>query len=191
MTRWWWIRHGPTHQRTFTGWRDVPADLSDTDQIARLEAMLPKEAVLISSDLIRAIDTATAVQASRTRLPHAHGLREFNFGDWDGLHFRDVSKRDPDLSRQYWEEPGDIAPPNGESWNTASRRATKIVDDLNAQGHSDIIAVAHFGIILTQLQRASGRPAYQTLAQEVDPLSLTQLTHANGEWEVGLVNHIA
>ncbi|MDX5383564.1 MAG: histidine phosphatase family protein, partial [Rhodobacterales bacterium] len=29
MTRFFWLRHGPTHQKVFTGWRDVPADLSD------------------------------------------------------------------------------------------------------------------------------------------------------------------
>ncbi|MCY4179542.1 MAG: histidine phosphatase family protein [Litoreibacter sp.] len=191
MTRWWWIRHGPTHQKSFTGWRNVPADLSDTAQIARLESLLPKEAVVISSDLMRAVDTASVVQGDRQRLPHEHGLREFNFGVWDGMHFSEVAKRDPVLSRAYWEQPGDVAPPEGESWNAAAARAAEVVDALNAEGHADIIAVAHFGIILTQLQRASGKTAYQVLAQEVEPLSLTQLTHENGEWQVGLVNHVA
>ena len=37
MTTFWWVRHGPTHQTAFTGWRDVPADLSDA---AALEAFL-------------------------------------------------------------------------------------------------------------------------------------------------------
>ncbi|PHR02026.1 MAG: histidine phosphatase family protein, partial [Sulfitobacter sp.] len=38
MTIWHWVRHGPTHEKAFVGWRDVPADLSDTAQIARLNA---------------------------------------------------------------------------------------------------------------------------------------------------------
>ena len=36
MTTWHWVRHGPTHQKSFVGWRDVPADLSDHAQIERL-----------------------------------------------------------------------------------------------------------------------------------------------------------
>ncbi len=46
MTTWWWIRHGPTHEKCFVGWRDVPADLSNTAQISRLNAHLPDDALL-------------------------------------------------------------------------------------------------------------------------------------------------
>lgn len=188
MTRWWWVRHGPTHQRAFTGWRDVPADLSDTTRVARLSDYLPRDAHMITSDLIRAVATGDAVSAGRTRLPHDPALREFDFGAWDGLHFSEVAERDPDLSRQYWEQPGDVAPPGGESWNAASARVQGVVEALNGQ-HRDIIVVAHFGVILTQLQRASGKTAYEVLAQSIDPLSITQLTHQNGAWQVGVVNH--
>jgi len=76
MTRWWWLRHGPTHEKAFVGWRDVPADLSDTAAIARLNAHLPKGAVLVSSDLIRASATADTLAAGRTRSLDAPELRE-------------------------------------------------------------------------------------------------------------------
>ena len=189
MTRWWWVRHGPTHQRAFTGWRDVPADLSDHAALSRLRAHVPGDALMISSDLLRASTTATAIQTDQTRLPHSAKLREIHFGDWDGLHFSEVAKRDPDLSRRYWEEPGDVAAPGGESWNMASERVSQLVDTFNAEGHADIIAVCHFGVILTQLQRATGRSAYQTLAQEIDPLSVTELSYHEGVWSVGAVNY--
>lgn len=39
--RLWWVRHGPTHAKTFIGWTDRPADLSDTAALARLAAFLP------------------------------------------------------------------------------------------------------------------------------------------------------
>lgn len=189
MTRWWWVRHGPTHQKAFTGWRDVPADLSNTGQIERLSNYLPARATLITSDLQRAAKTGDAVQADRQRLPHAPALREFDFGVWDGMHFSEVAERDPDLSRTYWEAPGDVRAPEGESWNDAAGRVRPVVDHMNTEGHRDIVVVAHFGIILTQLQRASGKSAYEVLAQTIDPLSVTQLTHENGHWQVGVVNH--
>jgi len=158
VTRWFWIRHGPTHQKTFCGWRDVPADLSDQAHLDWLNTQLPKRAVLVSSDLIRASATADCLTGAHTRLPHAPAIREFDFGEWDGLHFSDVSTRDPELSRTYWEEPGDVRPPNGESWNEAATRINTFIDEMSRiHAGRDIIAVAHFGTILTQVQRARQR----------------------------------
>ncbi len=190
MTRWWWVRHGPTHQKTFTGWRDVPANLTDEARISRLADYLPSNALVISSDLIRAVSTADAVQAGRKRLPHEPALREFNFGTWDGLHFTEVAESHPDLSRAYWETPGDVRPPEGESWNDAAGRVRAVVDKLNTEGIENIIVVAHFGVILTQIQRASGQTAYEALAHTIDPLSVTELDFDAGVWQIGKINHI-
>ena len=86
MTIWHWVRHGPTHEKNFVGWRDVPADLSDAPRLARLNLHLPDDALLVSSDLMRAVHTADALALpSRRRLPHEQGLRELHFGAWDGL----------------------------------------------------------------------------------------------------------
>ena len=191
MTVWHWVRHGPTHEKAFVGWRDVPADLSDSAALARLNAHLPDTALLVSSDLQRTIKTAdTLTTPTRNRLAHIADLREFNFGDWDGKIFSEVADRDPVLSRAYWETPGDIAPPNGESWNAAAARVSAVVDTLNA-AHPDahIIAVAHFGVILTQVQRARGQTPVEALGQKIEPLSVTRLSHQAGTWEAPQVNH--
>ena len=176
MNRLWLVRHGPTHAKAFAGWRDIPADLSDHAALARLNAHLPTDALLVSSDLIRAVATADALGAGRTRLPHQPSLREFHFGDWDGLRFDEVEARWPDLARRYWEEPGHIAPPNGESWIAGETRMTAGVDALrSAYPDRDLIVVAHFGTILTQYARAAGLDPYQALAQPIDNLSVTCL----------------
>ncbi|MEO0401950.1 MAG: histidine phosphatase family protein [Pseudomonadota bacterium] len=188
MTTWHWVRHGPTHQKTFTGWRDVPADLSDLDAVQRLSDHLPKNGLVVSSDLTRSIDTASAIQGTRTRLPHVPALREFHFGTWDGVHFSQVADRHPTLSRAYWEEPGDHMPPGGESWNAAARRVAMAVRRIEA-AHPDahIIAVAHFGVILTQVQAVLGISAYDVLAHKIEPLSVTTLHPQTGTSEV--INH--
>jgi alpha-ribazole phosphatase len=190
VTRLWLIRHGPTHEKAFTGWRDVPADLSDGAALRRLSDALPGEAPVISSTLSRARQTAGAIAGGRPRLPDDPDLREFHFGEWDGLHWSEVSARWPDLSRGYWEEPGDIAPPGGESWWRGEARISAAIDRLVAAGQGDVIVVAHFGVILTQLRRARGVPPAEVLAQPIEPLSLTQLTFAPGGWQVGRVNHL-
>jgi broad specificity phosphatase PhoE len=189
MTTWWWVRHGPTHERNFVGWRDVPADLSDHARIARLNAYLPDDALVVSSDLIRASATADRLSETRTRLPHAPQIRELNFGDWDGLGFAEVAARDPDLSRAYWEDPGDITAPNGESWNDLSTRITPFVDAVNQEHPGrNIIAVAHFGVIMSQIQRAKGSTAYEALGHVIDNLSVTRIT-THGTWDVDPINH--
>lgn len=189
VTRWWWVRHAPTHKKTFVGASDVPADLSDTAQIARLNAALPQTAVLISSDLSRAAATADVLAAGRTRLSHDARLREFDFGEWEGRHWSEVSESHPDLSRAFWENPGAIKAPGGESWDDVATRVAHAVADISAQhqGH-DIIAVAHFGVILTQVQRARAISPYQALAQSVDNLSITELVLNGGEWSCASVN---
>lgn len=187
----YFVRHGPTHEKTFTGWRDVPADLSDTAQIARLDAFLPRDALVISSDLRRAMDTATALQSHRTRLAHSAALREFDFGTWDGKHFAEVSESHPVLSRQYWETPGDIAAPEGESWNAAATRVSEEVDRLIAT-HPDtpLIIVAHFGAILTQVQRGTAVSPYQALSHRIDNFSVSHVTYPPKPRSAPLINHL-
>lgn len=191
MTTWHWVRHGPTHQKSLVGWRDVPADLSDHDRIARLSAHLPETGLLVSSDLIRAVATADRLALpSRDRRPHDRDFREMNFGSWDGMHASDVSEQHPDLARAFWTEPGDIAPPDGESWNQAMQRVNASVDRMKA-AHPDahIIAVAHFGVILTQLQRAMAVDAKTAMGHKIDTLSVTELRFDAGHWTVGGISH--
>lgn len=192
MTTWHWVRHGPTHAKSFVGWRDVPADLSNVAQLERLSAHLPDQAIIVSSDLSRARKTADALtKPARRRLADDPHLREMHFGLWDGMHFDAVSARDPQLSRTFWENPGDVAAPAGESWNETSARVHAAVQRISARHPTaHIIAVAHFGVILTQVQRALGVTAYATLAHKIENLSVTRIDwHASGA-EVPHINHL-
>ncbi len=192
VARLFWVRHGPTHERALTGWRDVPADLSDTAAVARLDVALPRDALVVSSDLLRAVTTADALSQGRSRLPHDAALREFDFGLWDGMHFDAIAERDPQLSRQFWEQPGDIAPPQGESWNAVAARVAGAIDRL-AAAHPGacLIAVAHFGAILTHLSHAGGMTPYQALGHPIDNLSITEFARDPGGWQVARINHVA
>lgn len=191
MTRFWWVRHGPTHADGAVGWRDIPADLSDKAALKRLADHLPDDATVISSDLQRASATADAIQGARLRLPHDEALREMNYGDWDGLPFDEIAKTDPIASRQFWEEPGAAAPPNGESWDALTARIAAAVDVLVADHRGDIIVVAHFGVILSALQRAGRMDAKSVFSFKIDNLSVTRLDylHDTKAWRVEGVNH--
>jgi len=172
------------------GWRDLPADLSDKVALSRLSDHLPSEAAVISSDLSRSVATADAIAGTRPRLPHHPNLREFHFGDWDGLTWKEVAARDPMLSRDFWETPGAHRAPNGESWDELVARVSDVVDGLTPQGHRHVIAVAHFGVILTQVARAGQMSAYDALGHKIDNLSVTRLDWDGAAWSINSINHI-
>lgn len=186
MSRFWMVRHGPTHAKSMVGWSDIPADLSDHAALSRLQAYLP-DAPVISSDLVRATATADAVQGTRQRLPHHRDLREIHFGDWELRNFAEVEAESPELIRAYWEQPGDIRPPGGESWHEVQARVNNAIDSLIGTA-PDIIVVCHFGVILTQVQRALGISAYDAFANRIDNLSVTDVEFDNS-WHVGAINY--
>lgn len=186
MTRFWLVRHGPTHAKSMVGWSDLPADLSDTAAIARLRAYLP-DAPAVSSDLVRATATADVLMR-RHRLPHDPNLREINFGAWELRSFAEVEAEDPHTIRRFWEDPGHTAPPGGESWNMVRARVDAAIDGY--LDHENLIVVAHFGAILTQVQRALGIDGYAAFSHRIDNLSVTDLAYDGGEWQMGRINHI-
>ena len=191
MTRLHLVRHGPTHAKTMVGWSDIPADLSDHAALARLHAHLPRDALVISSDLSRAADTATAIQGTRRRLPHHPDLREIHFGAWEMRAFAEIEAEDPELAFAYWDSPGDVRPPNGESWNAVRARVDAAIDGLiGMHTGADLVIVAHFGVILTQVQRALDLDAQQTFAHRIDNLSVTELAFDGKTWSVGRINHL-
>lgn len=182
------VRHGPTHAKSMVGWSDLPADLSDTEALSRLADYLPKDALVISSDLTRAVTTADAIQQGRTRLPHDASLREMNFGDWELQRFDEVE--DQETYRAFWEYPGDVKPPNGESWNELEARVGGAVDAaLAAHPERDLIVVIHFGAILTQLQRSEKIDAYEAFGHRIDNLSVTEIHIEDGAWTTKIINH--
>jgi len=188
-TRIWWVRHAPTHAKAMAGHRDIPADLSDTAALTRLAAFLPS-APLTSSDLVRARATGDAIAGTRPRLPPDPGFREFDHGAWEGLHWTEIAARWPALSRQYWESPGEAAPPGGESWNAGAARVSRAIDR-HLGTLPDLIVVAHLGPILTQLARATGQSPADTLAQDIPPLSVTCLSHDGTAWSAAFVANLA
>jgi len=171
------------------GWSDLPADLGDAVRIARLSDHLPGDALVISSDLIRARATADAIAGPRTRLPETRDLREIHFGDWELQAFETI----PDQThlRAFWEQPGDIRAPGGESWHEVAARVTGAVDHLcRAHPGRDIIAVAHMGAILTQVQTALGITAYEAFGHKIDNLSVTELRRDLAGWHAEAINRL-
>jgi broad specificity phosphatase PhoE len=181
----WLVRHGPTHAKGMVGWTDLPADLSDHAALARLNAHLPQVPV-ISSDLSRAIATADAL-AGRPRLPHDADLREMHFGAWEMRGFAEIEAETPDHIRAFWETPGDVRPPNGESWHEMTARVERAL--LRLAHLPEVIVVAHFGPIVAAIQLADRLTPEEAFAHRIDNLSATCLDFGQAPRVIS-VNHI-
>lgn len=188
MTRFWWVRHGPTHANCMLGWSDLPADLSNTSALAWLAASLPAGAPVVSSDLCRAVATADAIAGGRPRLPNEPGLRELNFGRWELKRFAEVEAEDAERIRAFYERPGEVRAPGGETWNETRARVAAAVERLRTEHDGgDLVLVAHMGAILSQLQGALGLSPYDTFARTIDNLSVTVLEY-DVAWHAVSVN---
>jgi len=95
VTRWWWVRHAPvpnTDGRCY-GQHDVECDTTDAESFRGLGAMLPRGALLITSDLARTRMTAAAIAAAGLDLPAPiaePALREQSFGAWQGMRYDEI-----------------------------------------------------------------------------------------------------
>lgn len=189
MTRLWLVRHAPTHVKAMVGWSDVPADTSDDAAFGRLAAHLP-DAPFVTSGMLRTRQTAEALELPGIRLPDEPDLREIHFGDWELKDFDDVSATAPDHIRAFWDQPGDIAPPEGESWNAFSGRVDGATDRLIAAGHRDLIVICHFGVILRHVERALNIPTVEAFSHRIDNLSVTQIEVSSDGWAARRINHV-
>jgi alpha-ribazole phosphatase len=171
--------------------KDAPAILDDAAGLDRLSRFLPADAPVISSPLRRAVMTADAIAGPRLRLGADPGLAEFDHGRWEGLGWQTIADGWPDLSRRYWEDPGDAAPPGGESWTTGAVRMRAATARLVARPEPDLIAVAHHGVILVALAEALRAAPRSVLSQEIRPLSVTVIALDGDRRLVEKVNHRA
>jgi probable phosphoglycerate mutase len=115
------IRHGETdwnRDRRLQGQSDIALNEEGRRQAAqlglRLAAALPFDR-LVSSDLARARETAEILNAGNdTPVIMDRGLREINFGCWEGLDFEAIQERWP-REFQTWLTSGRLAVPQGEN----------------------------------------------------------------------------
>lgn len=150
------LRHGQTdYNATRRMQGQLDTDLSD---LGRKQAAVVAEVVagldplaIVSSDLRRAYDTATAI-GDRAGLPVQidSRLRETHLGEWQGLTHTDVDTAAPG-ARAAWRADATWAPPAGESRLDVAARSTRVVDELLDKyedwGERPIVLVAHGGLI--------------------------------------------
>lgn len=195
-TRFLLLRHGQTElsvQRRYSGRGNPPLTAVGREQAARAAKMLAAKGdigAVVTSPLGRARETAEAAAAALgLEVRVIDGLTETDFGDWEGLTFREAAERDPDLHARWLGDPS-LPAPGGESFDAVRERVEDTRRDLVARyPGANIVVVSHVTPIKTLLQLALGvgPSLLYRLHLDLASLSLAEF-YPDGGSSVRLVN---
>lgn len=176
------VRHGQSQSNLAQRWQgqgDSPLSGLGVSQARLLGERLRHQCFtrVISSDLMRAADTARATGHTFTQDPI---FREFDVGQWEGLTREEVLMRFPEEMEQL-KRGQDIPLGGGESYSVFSQRIdgalARLVAELSPGDHA--LVVCHGGVIATALAGALGlRDAGRWSLARVANTSITELSFA-------------
>ena len=193
------LRHGETPltpQKRFSGSGGADPALSAVgrEQAERAAAALAARGTIqaiVTSPLTRCRQTAQAV-ADRLGLDVVveDGLREADFGAWEGLTFGEVRERHPeDLNT--WLASADAEPTGGgESFEAVARRIAVTRDKLVASyAGRTVLLVTHVTPIKTFVRLALGAPPESLFRMELSAASISAVAYyADGNASLRLLN---
>jgi alpha-ribazole phosphatase len=157
------IRHAETDMAgTFCGHSDPELNARGHAQLAELIHRMSAEniGVVYSSDLRRAHATGRAIAAAygvdcRVR----PALREIDFGQWEGLTWKEIERRDETYARGWIAKYPLLPAPGGEDFCDFERRILDEVKSMSMEAEAkglDIAVVTHAGVLRTVLCRLHG-----------------------------------
>ncbi|WP_327262252.1 bifunctional RNase H/acid phosphatase [Streptomyces sp. NBC_01232] len=193
------LRHGETAltpQKRFSGSGGTDPELSPAGHrqaAAVAEALAARGTVqtVISSPLRRCRETAQAV-ADRLGLTVTveEGLREVDFGAWEGMTFAEVQERFPDDLQAWLDSPKAAPTGGGESFMAATRRISATRDRLlSAHAGRTVLLVTHVTPVKILVRLALGAPPEALFRMELSAASLSAVAYyADGNASVRLLN---
>ncbi|MEV0279080.1 bifunctional RNase H/acid phosphatase [Streptomyces sp. NPDC050610] len=193
------LRHGETAltpQKRFSGSGGDDPELSaagrrQADSTAAALAARGTVQAVVSSPLRRCRQTAETVAARLGLDVHIDdGLRETDFGAWDGLTFAEVRERHPD-DLDAWLASTKAAPTGGgESFAAVARRVALSRDKLITRyAGRTVLLVTHVTPIKTLVRLALGAPPESLFRMELSAASLSAVAYyGDGNASVRLLN---
>ncbi|MFF5634610.1 bifunctional RNase H/acid phosphatase [Streptomyces sp. NPDC012825] len=193
------LRHGETAltpEKRFSGSGGSDPELSaaglrQAEAVAAALAARGTIQEIVSSPLTRCRQTAAAV-AARLGLDVRieQGLRETDFGAWEGLTFGEVRERYPEDLDAWLASPKAAPTGGGESFATVARRVAKARDRLTAaHAGRTVLLVTHVTPIKTLVRLALGAPPESLFRMELSAASISAVAYyADGNASVRLLN---
>ncbi|MFC4493043.1 bifunctional RNase H/acid phosphatase [Streptomyces ovatisporus] len=193
------LRHGETPltpSKRFSGSGGTDPELSGAGRrqaAAVAEALAARGTIqaIVSSPLRRCRETAAAV-ADRTGLDVRidDGMRETDFGAWEGLTFAEVRERYPD-DLEAWLDSTEVRPTGGgESFATVASRVAVARDKLLARyAGRKVLVVTHVTPVKQLVRLALGAPPESLFRMELSAASLSSVDYyVDGTASLRLLN---
>ena len=179
-TRVWLVRHGePAGVRgRCYGKLDIGLSATGREQMERSAESLKAEPfdAIYASPRVRTMESAHILSASHACPCHQDdGLREIDFGDFEGLTYDEIAARYPALYQRWMDSPTEVQFPNGESFAAMRARVLQAFDAIRHRHEGGTIAiVTHGGVIRILLATALEMPDRNLfrLAQEYAAMNL-------------------
>ncbi|GHH34026.1 bifunctional RNase H/acid phosphatase [Streptomyces candidus] len=193
------LRHGETlltPEKRFSGSGGSDPELSavgrkQAEAVAASLAARDTIQAVVSSPLTRCRQTADAV-ASRLGLPVRveEGLRETDFGAWEGLTFAEVRARYADDLDDWLASPDAAPTGGGESFAEVAKRVEAARGRLTGQyAGRTVLVVTHVTPVKTLVRLALGAPPQSLFRMELSAASLSEVAYyADGNASVRLLN---
>ncbi|RZU25181.1 bifunctional RNase H/acid phosphatase [Streptomyces sp. BK239] len=193
------LRHGETPltpQKRFSGSGGSDPSLSAVgrEQAERVAAALARRGTIqhiVASPLARTRETADAVAARLgLEVTVEDGLRETDFGAWEGLTFGEVRERHPEDLTRWLADPEAEPTGGGESFAATATRIAATRDKLvAAYAGRTVLLVTHVTPIKTFVRLALGAPPESLFRMELSAASLSAVAYyADGNASVRLLN---
>jgi probable phosphoglycerate mutase len=175
------LRHGQTEMsvdKRFSGASDPElTEVGRAQAAAAADRLAGSGAVaVVSSPLTRTRQTAALVAAALgVELAVEPGLRETDFGDWEGYTFAEVKVKWP-RELDAWLADPTVAPPFGESFADTAVRVRQARDRvLSSYGGQIVVLVSHVTPIKTLLRLALDAPPSALYRMHLDLASVSQV----------------
>jgi len=144
-------RHGITkenQEKIYIGWTDVSVAKEGIERLHETKQHRPEADRIISSDLKRCVESADYLFPDQKKIYH-QGLREINFGAWEGKKADELSKRE-DFA-MWLASPENMQPEEGEAYSAFSARVLETWEMIREwcfqDGVANIAIVSHGGPI--------------------------------------------
>ena len=177
VSRLFLLRHGKTGLAgKFAGSTDVDLSPTGIEQVRSLQPLLAQERFdrIFCSPMRRCRQTEQLLNLD-VEISYADDLREIDFGVWEGKEFSEIEKDDPEMVRQWIEDPEGFCFPDGECRADFIVRIERFKTLLQGLHNDKVLVITHGGVIRHLICSYLGLPNKNYLLFQIREAELTTL----------------
>jgi len=143
------MRHGATDMNgCYVGSTDIPLSESGIRQVCLTADILRNKGIteVFCSPMKRCRQTLDLI-GLECSYEYDDLLREVDFGRWETKRFEEIVKSDKELVDSWSKDPGNFSFPGGEDLSSFRNRVISFKKKLDTSSNSEILVVAHGGVI--------------------------------------------